>query len=188
MSNASAAIDKRVLSAVENQDFIVSYWKGLRIGEQTFSEGSRLSGRWLMIQFGPTHGRRISSLIYTHSIYAIPAGTNGECDSPVPDDEEFEEARARNFEWPARHGQDTEDQDGEDQAGSGGQAGAQPGGVQVAEDQAQLEAGPYDPAAGTIKDVMAYVTRHPAESDDVLAAETAPGGLNRQTLVKWLQG
>lgn len=186
MSNASAAIDRRVLSAVENQDFIVSYWKGLRIGEQTFSEGSRLSGRWLMIQFGPTHGRRISSLIYTHSIYAIPAGTNGERDSPVPDEAEFEEARARNFEWPASHGQDPEDQDGEDQAGPGGQAGAQPGDDQADEDQAQLA--PYDPAVGTIKEVMAYATRNPSESDAILAAETAPGGLNRQTLVKWLQG
>jgi hypothetical protein len=187
MSNASAAIDKRVLSAVENQDFIVSYWKGLRIGEQTFCEGSRLSGRWLMTQFGPTHGRRISSLIYTHSIYAIPAGTNGDCDSPVPEEAEFEEARARTFEWPAHHGQDPEDQDSEDQALGGGQAGAQPGGDQADEDQAQL-GGPYDPSAGTIKEVMAYATRNPSESDDILAAETGPGGLNRQTLVKWLQG
>lgn len=54
----------------------------------------------------------------------------------------------------------------------------------AAPEVAAAEEGPYDPGDHLVDDVKAYVTEHPDQRDEVLAAEEA--GKNRVTLVEWL--
>jgi hypothetical protein len=180
----AAAIDRHVLSHTENQDYIVNYWKGVRVGETSYPEGSRLAGRYLMLAFGPDHVRRISNLVYTRTIYAIPAGTPGEVDTPEVTDEEFEAARARNFEQERPHGE-ADQAEAADVAALG-----QAEGVTLS-DQGQADQAEeliYNPADHTMQEVMAWAGKHPEMIPALLEFETAEGGPNRKTLVKWLAG